>query len=229
MIGNIMGSIGAAAKGSIGLAQLGGGLLMKVKRPRYSIPAAAQEAIGTARQMANQTTRPGNEQALTDINRATSGAINNAKRTSNSASQILAASGNANSQRMKAINQNNALNAQFQFNAKNNLINRLNNFAGYQDKEWQMNTFDPYMQKAETKAALIGAGLQNFVQSQDDWMAAWGGGGGQQGGATPAAVNMFMKPQGFGQSVQAPQYGQGFYPQGFNTNSFSYLYNSRGN
>jgi hypothetical protein len=236
-LGSIMGSAGAAAKGSIGLGQLAMGLMMKVKRPKYHIPGGVQEATSMARQMANQTVRPGNDQAVADINKATSNSVGTAKRVAKSSTQLLGAAGDANAQRLRALGQNNAMNANFAYNAKQGLMNSLHTLAGYQEKAFDTNVMAPYQQKAETKAALIGAGLSNFVASQDDWMAAWGGGGGSP--SQPGANNVMAAPKsfnagggaggGFNPNFQAqmPQAGSGFYPQGFNKNAFSYLYASQ--
>jgi hypothetical protein len=163
-----------------GLLQLAGGLLMKKpKRPTYRIPGAINESVATARGLANSSLRPGNDQALANIRQSTSNAIGAAQGVSNNAAQILSAVAGANNREQKAIQGNNALNAQFSFNAKQGLMNQLNNLAGYQDKAFQLNQMEPYMQKAQTKAALIGSGLQNLWKSADsaNFVNAFGGGG----------------------------------------------------
>jgi hypothetical protein len=155
-------------KGALGAGQLLGGLLTKPKRPNYKPPGAINESVATARRLANATTRPGNDLAVADINKATNNSIGIAKRVSNSASQILGAANTANSQRLNALNRNSALNSQFRQNAQEGLMDSLNNLAGYQDKQFDMNKFQPYMQKAQTKAALISSGLQNIAGAGDD-------------------------------------------------------------
>lgn len=146
----------------LGAGQLLGGLFTKPKRPNYSVPGAAGEALAIARQNAGATVRPGNDQALAAIRKGTANAVGNAKSISNSASQVLSAANRANVNEQNAIERNNAMNTQYGLNAKQNLMSALGTMAGYQDKAFQMNKFEPYMQKAQTKASLISSGIQNL-------------------------------------------------------------------
>jgi hypothetical protein len=181
----------SAHKTNIGLAQLGIGLLMKVKRPKYNIPGAVNERVSMARQAANQQVRPGNDRAVNDISRATSNSIANAQRTSDSSSQILNAAQVANAQRLRALGQNASLNAQFNANARQNLMGVLGDLASFQDKQWNTNVWDVYQQRAATKSALISSGLQNWTNSFSSFNSGAASGasalggmmGGQGGGA----------------------------------------------
>lgn len=65
--------------------------------------------------------------------------------------------------------------------------------AGYQDKKFDLNEMQPYQDKARTKAALIGGGLQNIA-----------GGAGQALGGIMAG-QMMQGQQGLG--FQQPQIG----------------------
>lgn len=146
----------------LGGGQLLGGLLTKPKRPNYNVPGAAGEAASIARTDAAKTVRPGNDQALADIRKSTANAINNAKSVSNSASQVLNAATRANMVEQNAIQRNNAMNANFVQGARQNLMSALGTLAGYQDRAFQYNKFQPYMQKAQLKSDLISSGLQNL-------------------------------------------------------------------
>ena len=154
--------IPAAAQAGFGLLQTVAGALIKPKRPRYNIPGAVSESVAMARQMANTTVRPGNDRALADIERGTTNSIQQAKAVSNSGSQLLDFASQAGTDRLRAISGNNAMNAQFSFNAKRNLQDQLGNLGRYQDRQWDYNSNQPYQQKAQLKSSLIGAGLQNM-------------------------------------------------------------------
>lgn len=179
----------AKFQAALGAGQALAGIFTRPKRPTYNIPGAAQEATALARREAAATTRPGNDQALADIRRSTTNTVGRAKSVSKSASQILNASAQANAVEQGAIQRNNAMNTQYGLNARQNLFGALNTMAGYQDKAFQMNKFQPYMQKAETKAALISSGLQNLYGAGNTYAEKamfdkYFGGQQQQGGGS---------------------------------------------
>jgi hypothetical protein len=149
--------------GNIGFGQLLTGTLTNTgRRPKYSPPGAATEGLGLARQLAFASVRPGNEQALIDINRVANQQAETLNRNLTSGTQVLAGMQGINQQQNRAIQQNNMLNANFKFNAFQNLQRTLQNYAQYQDKAWQQNQLMPYMYRVNTKAALVGSGLQNL-------------------------------------------------------------------
>jgi hypothetical protein len=153
----------------LGGAQLLGGIFgKKPKRPTYRIPGEAREALSTAKMLSNNTTRPGNEEAVTQINQDVANAGNAAQRVTDNQTQILGAQDRAGLIKSKAMLQNNALNSNFRYNAKLNLQNSLNNFAQYRDKAFQINKMQPYQEAAQTKGALISGGIQNIVGGAQD-------------------------------------------------------------
>jgi len=153
----------------LGGAQLLSGIFgKKPKRPTYQIPGEARQALGEAKTLASNTVRPGNEQAVADINRNYANSVGNAQSITDNATDILGVADRANANRSQAINQNNALNSNFRYNAKLNLQDSLNNFAQYRDKAFQTNKMQPYMDKAETKGALISGGIQNIYGAVQD-------------------------------------------------------------
>ena len=146
-----------------GLQALTGAFMKKGQRPRYTPPGAAQEALSTAKMLSNSTVRPGNEYAVGQINRSAGMAANNLNRSLNSGSQILAGVDQIQKNTNQALAGNAAQNTQFRFNAIQNLQGALGNFARYQDRQWQENQLNPYMDRVKTKEMLIGSGLQNLV------------------------------------------------------------------
>jgi len=147
-----------AAQGIMGLfTNLG-------SRPKMPIPRAVQEATSIARQQAMATTRPGNEYAISQINRAQGQSINALNRSLGSGSQILAGVSQINQNTNRALAENANQNTLFKFNATQNLQNSLARLGQYQQQQWKTNELDPYMTKAGVKSSLIGAGLQNISQ-----------------------------------------------------------------
>lgn len=136
------------------------------KRPKYNVPGAMEEALTNARMMNFSSTRPGNDYALDQISRAEGRSLASINRNATSASQVLAAAQGINQNTQQAVQANNAQNSQFKFNAFQNLQGVLQNFARYQDKAWLENMYKPYMDAVNTKASLIGSGLQNMVNGQ---------------------------------------------------------------
>jgi hypothetical protein len=153
----------------LGGAQLLSGIFgKKPERPKYRIPGEAQESLDSARTLANNTVRPGNEEAVTQINQDAANATNSAQRVTGNQTQILGAQDRAGLIKSRAMLNNNALNSSFKYNAKLNLQNSLKDFAQYRDKAFQLNQMQPYQDKAQTKGALISSGIQNlFGASQD--------------------------------------------------------------
>jgi len=153
----------------LGGAQLLSGIFgKKPERPKYRIPGEAREALSSARMLSNNTVRPGNEEAVTQINQGEANATNTAQRVTGNQTQILGASDRAGLIKSRAMLENNALNANFKFNAQKNLQNELHTFSQYKDKAFQLNQMQPYQDRAQTKGALISSGIQNiFGASQD--------------------------------------------------------------
>lgn len=177
-------------QGVVGLGQLTAGLLIKPRRPKYKIPGAIGEATSAARSLASNSIRPGDAQALANIRQSTSNSIDTVKGVSSNAAQILNAVNRINVNEQNALRGNSALNSEFSMWAKQQLPQQLNVLAGYQDKEFQINKFEPYMRKAELKSALIGGGLQNMYNGAQSmsFMSAFGGGG--NGGGSMVASGL---------------------------------------
>lgn len=153
----------------LGGAQLLSGIFgKKPERPKYRIPGEAREALSSARMLSNNTVRPGNEEAVTQINQGEANSTNAAQRVTGNQTQILGANDRAGLIKSRAMLENNALNANFKFNAQKNLQNELHTFSQYKDKAFQLNQMQPYQDRAQTKGALISSGIQNiFGASQD--------------------------------------------------------------
>lgn len=132
------------------------------KRPTWNIPGSAYEQVNNARSMSSANVRPGNQQAVDQINKTAANQASQITRNAGSGAQALSALGGVEQIQQNSVANNNAANAQFQYNAKQQLQNTLGNFAQYQREAFIKNTWEPYQERAATKSALISSGLQNI-------------------------------------------------------------------
>lgn len=155
---------GTKMQSALGAGQLLFGSLMGLgdQRPKMPIPGAVQEATSLARMQAGATTRPGNEYAISQINRNQGQSINALNRSLGSSSQILAGLGQVNQNTNRALAENANQNTLFKFNATQNLQNSLARLGQYQNQQFRTNELDPYLGRQQTKNMLVGAGIQNL-------------------------------------------------------------------
>ncbi len=154
---------GTKLQSALGASQLlFGTLTNNRKRPQMSVPGAVQEATDIARKQAYQTVRPGNEYAISQINRGAGQSINALNRGLKSSSQILAGVGQINQNTNRALAENANQNTLFRFNATQNLQNSLARLGQFQQQQFQTNELQPYLTSQQTKNMLTGAGIQNL-------------------------------------------------------------------
>lgn len=166
-IGLIAQGAGNIMKTGLGFAQLLRGAFMKVKRPEYTIPDAVQENVALRRAQLFGGLA-GASQYRNQILQNQANFNTNLRQGSTDSSTYLSAlamgQGNTNRsfqdlQRMEAEDYQRRLSG----------LEQANNTLGqYQDKAWQYNKYEPYMNKAQTKSALIGGGLQNIFGGLGD-------------------------------------------------------------
>lgn len=196
---------GTKLQSALGAGQLLFGTLMNNgERPKMQVPGAVQEATTIARQQAYQTVRPGNDYAVSQINRNAGQSINALNRSLGSGSQILAGVSQINQNTNQALAQNANQNSLFRFNATQNLQNSLARLGQYQQQQFQTNELQPYLTSQQTKNMLVGAGIQNLsgAANTSDEMAMYekvfGSGADQSSGnkffANPATPGFLEKP-----------------------------------
>jgi hypothetical protein len=149
-------------KAGTGVAQgLGGaGMLATNKRPEYSIPPAMQAALAQSQRMSMMNS-PAFEQQLQFNSMAAQTAMQAAQQ-SNNLSGALAL---IQAQQQKGVMDATTQNQQFMIGRQDKYNQDLQNYAAYQDQQWQMNEFAPYAQKRQIGEDLIGAGIENFTSS----------------------------------------------------------------
>lgn len=145
----------------MGLAQLGAGTIMRPKRPEYEIPAAAQEELALSRMQANGR-MPGVNYAEQRIGQNSAQAGYNLNRAATNPNQIL--NGLASIQMNANVASRGLLQAESSdaIRRDSNLRRSLGVMAGYQNRKWELDKLNPFLDAARTKSALIGGGLQNL-------------------------------------------------------------------
>jgi hypothetical protein len=145
-----------------GIAQASQAKRLKVPpRPVYNIPQSIQENV-MMRRMQQNAAMPGYNAAKADISsNMASGA--RAAQESGSSTNVLATiaglQGNANN----ALNSLNTQNAQFALGAKDDLSRALSQKAGFEEKAWEINKQQPFLDAAAAKAALKESSSQNLM------------------------------------------------------------------
>jgi hypothetical protein len=166
----LVAALPSVVKGVQGISQSSKAKKMEkgLVRPTYKTPEMINEAIAGARMRAQGTQLPGQkytEDRLAGATAAGQRAILEAG--TGSAGAINAISGLYGNQMNKELSLAEA-GAQNQQRNIANLQQMLLQGAGYKDKEFQLNEYDPYKQKAATISALRGAGIQNKAGALSD-------------------------------------------------------------
>lgn len=162
----------ALLKTGIGLAQFAGGVLTKrPKRPTYTVPGAITQTVQATQQQANVTQRPGASSAQAVINTNTANTVDTIQNVGGSASNVMQGLVNAQAQENRAMLNETARNEAFRYQGFQDKIRSLQMLGQYQDKAWDWNQKDNYIEKSQKRRALISAGLQNLTGGAEDAVA----------------------------------------------------------
>lgn len=156
-----------AIKAGLGLGQLIGGASMKTKRPEYTTPKEQGESLALARQMAFARD-PGAQQQLAETAQGGATALSRLQKNAGSQGQILSGLAGIQASTNAAARGILANEASDRFRRVANLQRSLGLMSQYKDKEFDINEMQPYQDKARTKAALVGGGLQNLFSGAGD-------------------------------------------------------------
>lgn len=169
-IAAIASAVPAITQGITGLVQgkRAKDILNNLERPTYNIPTAQKEALGTARTLASSNQLPNQVQAEQGLDQATANALYNINQNSASGTEALAALTGVYSNQMGAENQLAGQGAMFANQQNQNLINELNKYAAYQDKEFSYNVDAPFQERRAEGQALQGASMQNKFNALKD-------------------------------------------------------------
>lgn len=144
----------------IGAGQFIGGLFTKAKRPQATIPSELLQSLGEVQAFA-QGRAPGAAEAERGITQGvasvTAAARRNIGNVQSIAAIVSAAQANANRARLSL--------AQFEAQSRAQRLAALSNVraavAGQQNRVFQLNELNPFVDRARTRAALISSGIKN--------------------------------------------------------------------
>lgn len=148
---------------AVGAAQLIGGVIGRFagKRPKREIPQSAREALAISKLQAASPYAPGYGQAREGIEVATANALAAAQASGNPAAAVQGIVG----QQQAASRELTAQNLQYQAGAQQRLQGALGAMAEEEDRQFQINEFAPYADRARLSEDLIGAGVTNLNDS----------------------------------------------------------------
>lgn len=193
IIGAIFGGIGSAMKMGIGAKQMKEGKRLQKelegKRPVLETPEAFREKEGFLRNAAIDNRMAGQTQMEQQVNANTSNQLRNIQDSAGSGIQALTAALVANNNQNKMLNQIGMQSAQAQQGDMANLYGMLDGKANLQQKMWEFNVLQPYMEKAAQAKALKEAGPQNILTALKDESESASSFGSMGGGAKKGQVN----------------------------------------
>jgi hypothetical protein len=134
-------------------------------RPNYEIPEAVTESLNLSRRNASMTELPGQSTMEARMGSTVSGAVGQGIKGASSQANLLDFIGKQYNTQQEGM-QNIGMQAAQQWN--NNQValkNDLNNYGAYQEKQWNLNKYEPYQVAAAKAAALQKAGTEGLVNS----------------------------------------------------------------
>lgn len=178
-------TLGGLYSGIVGLGQRkkGNALLNSLSYPTESIPQAVIENQDTARQRANEGLPSAQySQAMQNIQRQQMAAVNNTQTKRGGLATIAGIQQNTNDATLGL----DVKNAQQRVLNQNNLQTVNNQVGQWQDKIWDNNVKQKYIQSYNYAMGLIGAGNNNIQSGVDKGLAGIAGTGAAAAGVTPA-------------------------------------------
>jgi hypothetical protein len=136
-------------------------------RPLYDIPGTATAAKNLAATQAGQAYMPGYAETLGEIDRVTGNTIGTIQNTATSSGQALEAAVKASAGAAGAKANLGIANAGVVENRRDMYKSALDQYAGYQDKKWQWDKQQEFIERMGAKSALINAGIHNVSGALD--------------------------------------------------------------
>lgn len=134
-------------------------------RPNYEIPEAVTESLNLSRRNASMTELPGQSTMEARIGSTVSGAVGQGIKGASSQANLLDFIGKQYNTQQEGMQNIGMQAAQQWSNNQNALKNDLNNYGTYQEKQWNINKYEPYQVAAAKAAALQKAGTEGLVNS----------------------------------------------------------------
>jgi hypothetical protein len=143
------------------------------ERPTYNIPGEINEIERIAKKMAASYYLPGESLTRNAETEAMQSGINNALGAAGSGVDALAAVSGMQAGQNRAENSRAVARASRSDQMMESLKSTLQTVANYEDKKWEMNTLNPYLDKAGAASGLQGSGLQNIMGGLDGITSAF--------------------------------------------------------
>lgn len=189
----VIGGTSEAMKTALGISQAikANRIARQTKRPAYEIPGGIKEGTAIARNLAT-TGLPGYQTMQDNLSGQTAGAVRSIKEAGGSGPEKLAAIAGAYGSQMNQSRNLGVQNAQAQVQNQRGLQSQLGVQAGYQDKAWQWNQQDPYVQAMAASQRLREGANQNIYGGLKGMAGAamMGAGGGMTDGASGLGTAM---------------------------------------
>lgn len=141
-------------------------------RPTYEIPQSQQEALEISRGLSTMGL-PGLSATQGMMGEATSAGVRALRESGQDPASILAAVTGLYSQQQKQATQLGITDAQQRLANLAGLQGQLGVMAGYEDKAFDMNQWQPYMQAAQAAGALEQASITNKQQAFDQGVSTF--------------------------------------------------------
>jgi hypothetical protein len=148
--------------GAIGQLIAGNKLAKNNERPMYEIPAAQQEALANARNLSYDRQLAGQDAMEAGLDEQLANTNAEIQNTASSSTDALGALIGANANRMRSQTALDTEAARDYERRQMALRGELGQMASFEDKKWQLNELNPFMDKAAASSALTGSGLQNL-------------------------------------------------------------------
>ena len=132
------------------------------ERPEYEIPDSLKQMLGMAKTQASQTGLPGQSLLEQNIRGTTSRGANILER-STQGSQLLGGISDLVTGEQQQMANIGIAGEQQNITNQQNLQNALSTYAQYEDKAYEINELQPYLQAMQQAQALTSAGIQNIV------------------------------------------------------------------
>ncbi len=131
-------------------------------RPTYQTPQAEQQYLQNAMSMAGNNMFPGQTRAEQNVFAGTSQALNTAKGAASSSADFLSGIAGINGNQQNAMGDLATKGLQYQDQNKQRLNEALMSMAVFQDKAFQINKYQPFIDKSNAAMALKQAGKTNI-------------------------------------------------------------------
>lgn len=165
-------TIGLLSKGVGQVAKTGTGVFQALQarkmakglgaRPQYETPESAQQALELSA-MRTMGGMPGQEQAQGQIGAQAGRGYQEGTEISSSPAAAMAMAGNVTANAMQQTTQMAGQEAQYKSQAEQDYIAQLGQQAGYEEKEFDINKMQPFLDKADAIRRLKESAMHNIT------------------------------------------------------------------